>query len=291
MNRIMKTRNVLAGVLLASGGLFATGASAAPIAAWDWQTDGGFVDGASTCDNGAAPGACDLQYDNASGNTPSGIAGTSSVITWGEGTSLDGGNGQQSGLQGIFGSSSSTGFNAALLGSDEVPIPEFEQIVTNNGWYNTGAAVHYNNVITSEGGAMASSILRTSFQLTAPVAGDVNETDMDIAFNETLNVSPCEFPNPQGTVCDDIFTLSATLDPIVFTVGGQQYVASFQFAPGDGAQVIGDTIYTSETAPGTSTVFVQARIDTIPVPGVLALMGMGLMMIGWQVRGRRRKLV
>ena len=75
-----------------------------------------------------------------------------------------------------------------------------------------------------------------------------------------------------------------------FNVLGQLYKLSFRFADGPGAIVQGNTIYTAELNPGTSVIFVQARIDTIPLPGVLALMGMGLVMIGWQVRGRRRKL-
>jgi hypothetical protein len=62
------------------------------------------------------------------------------------------------------------------------------------------------------------------------------------------------------------------------------YKLSFRYFAGPGAILIGDDIFTAEVAPGTSVLFTQARIDTIPVPGVLALMGMGLMVMGWRVR-------
>lgn len=293
MNTIMKTRNVLAGILLASGGLLATGASAVPITEWEWESDGGFVIGGSTCDNGGEA-ACNLLYDN-TGVTPSGLAGTASTMTWG--TPSQSGNGEQSGLQGVFGSSGEGPHNAQALGSDDVwigngddPALAFEKIITNGGWVNTGAAVHYNNIITVAGGNMETSILRTNFRLTTPGPGSPPvQTDLDIMFNETLNESPCPDGNPHGTTCDDIFTLSGTLSPITFFVDGQLYKASFRFANGPGAIVDGNTIYTAEESPGTAVVYVQGRIDTIPLPGVLALMGMGLMMIGWRVR--RRKLV
>lgn len=285
MNTMMKTRNVFAGLVLASSGLLATSASADPIAAWDWQSDGGFEVGGSTCDNGGEA-ACDLQYDNSAPDavTPSGIGGTASIMSWG--TGVDGG--EQSGLQGVFGASGSGPYDAQALGSGSVIIPEFEQIVTNGGWTNTGAAVHYNNVITVEGGNMETSSLATTFQLLTPGAGPVNSTTLDITFDETLNSGSCPGGNPHGTVCDDIFTLTGALSPITFEIDGQLYEASFRLADGPGAIVEGDTIYTAELSPGTAVMYVQGRIDTIPLPGVLALMGMGLMMIGWQVRGRRK---
>lgn len=290
MKTMKKTRTVFAGLVLASSGLLATGVSADPIAAWDWQSDGGFIDSTATCDDGsAAPGTCSLQLDNTSGETPSGIDGTSSVMSWG--TPSTGGSGEQSGLQGVFGASVAPDngpFDAQLLGSGSVPIPEFEQIVTNGDWTNTGAAVHYNNVITQDGGALGSATLRTSFQLLTPTDGPVNLVDLEIDFNETENEAPCTEDNPHGTECDDIFTLTGGLDPINFTIDGQAYLASFQLLGGDGAIVTGDTIYTAELSPGTAIMYVQARIETIPLPGVLALMGMGLMMIGFQVRGRRK---
>lgn len=283
----MNTRKLLASALLVSGGLFTVSASAAVIPTWDFVTDGGFRIGESTCSNGPTEASCVLLYDNTSGVTPSGIDGTASIMTWGVGSFQDGGNGNQSGLQGVFGESGTGPYDAQLLGSDSVPIPEFEQIVTNDGWTNIGAAVHYNNVILTEGGHMQTSILTTTFQLLTPGPGPVLETDIDIIFNETENEQPCPRPNPLGTVCDDVFTVSLLPSPEFFTIDGQLYKLSFRYAAGEGTFVDGETVYTSETAPGTAILFSQARIDAIPVPGVLGLMGMGLLLMGWQIRSRK----
>ena len=290
MKTISNTKKMVAGLVLAMGGLSAGTASASMIESWDWISDGGFQIGGATCDNGAEA-ACSLQYDNTSVETPSGIAGTASMMTWGTGS----GGGAQSGLQGVFGGSMAPDngpFDAQALDSGSVPIPMFEQIMTNGGWTNTGAAVHYNNVITELGGHMTSAVLTTSFQLLSPNVGPLNVANLNIDFNETLNSGSCTSGNPHGTVCDDVFTLTGNLAPVSFEVDGRLYTASFRLADGPGAIVQGDTIYTAEMNPGTAVMYVQGRIDTIPLPGVLALMGMGLVMIGWQVRGRgRRKLV
>lgn len=287
MKMIMNTKKMLTGFVLVSGGLFTASASAAIIPAWDWVSDGGFVVGGGTCSNGGEA-ACDLQYDNASGATPSGIAGTASIMTWGTPSTAPASTGEQSGLQGIFGASGAGPYDAQLLGSDPVSIPMFEQIITNGGWTNTGAAVHYNNIITTAGGFMDTSVLRTTFQLLNPVPGPEALAEIDITFNETPNTAPCTDLNPHGTVCDDIFTLTSALSPIPFSFGGVDYTAQFRFFDGPGAIVDGNTIYTAEDSPGTAVMYVQARIDaaSVPVPGVLALMGLGLLGLGLRVRER-----
>jgi len=284
----MNMKKILAGLVLSSSGFFVAGASAALINLWDWTSDGGFVIGGGTCSNGAEA-ACNLTYDNASGVTPSTVAGTASVMSWGTGSSATAANGEQSGLQGVFGASGAGPYNAQLLGSGPIPIPMFEQLVTNGGWTNTGAAIHYNNIITEDGGYMTTSVLTTTFQLLTPAAGPVNSTDINITFLESHNTAPCPGPNPHGTVCDDVFSVSALPPPVVFVYDGITYTLTFRFADGPGAIVSGNTIYTAENAPGTAVMFVQARIDArvVPVPGVLALMGAGLMLLGWRVRGRK----
>jgi hypothetical protein len=286
----MNTKKVLAGLILASSGFLAASTYAAVIPAWDWATDGGFVIGGGTCSNGGEA-ACNLTYDNVSGETPSTIVGTASVMTWGTGSTAGAGTGTQSGLQGVFGSSSAGPYDAQLLNSDPVIIPAFGQIITNAGWTNTGAAIHYNNIITPAGGYMTSSTLSTTFQLLTPDAGAVNLANIDIGFLETPNISPCATSNPHGTVCDDIFTITALPPPIVFVFDGITYTASFRFADGPGSIVDGNTIWTAELSPGTAVMYTQVRIDAaavpVPVPGVLALMGMGLMMMGWRTRGRK----
>lgn len=286
----MNTRKLLVSAVLAYGGLMAASSNAAMIPTFQWTTDGGFVIGGSTCSNGGEA-ACDITYAN-DGVTPSTIDGTASIMTWGTPSTITGVNGEKSGLQGVFGTSGEGPHNAELLSSGEVTIPQFEPLFTNLGWTNTGAAVHYNNVITSQGGYMDSSVLSTSFQLTAPLLGDVETTNIDISFRETSNLDPdCPFGNPHGTICDDLFTLSSLPPPFVFNFDGFQYTVAFQFANGPGSIVVDNQIWTAEEAPGTAVMFTQARIDAVPIPvpapGVLALMGMGLMMLGWKTRGQK----
>lgn len=294
MNKFSNTKKVLAGIALASSAFFTLSASAAIIPAWDWTSDGGFVNGAAptsgaaTCSNGALQANCSLAFNNgAPAVTPSGLAGTSSIMSWGTGSN----GGQKSALQAVFGGSSEGPYNAQAFGSGAINIPAFSQIVTNAGWTTTGAAIHYNNVITKAGGNMITSTLATTFQLLTPGPLPVSGTTLNIGFNETPNQSNCAFANPHATNCDDIFTLGGSLTPVTFTIGGQIYKLSFRFADGPGAIVDGNTIYTAEDSPGTAVIFVQGRIDTIPLPGILALMGLGLVMIGLQVPSRRRKLV
>lgn len=289
MNTKITIRNALAGLVLASSGLFTAGASAAVVTAWDFRTDGGFVTAASTCSNGPGQAACNLTHSQ--GITPSSIGGTATIMTWGTGTSLDNGNGQQSALQGIFGETGEGPYNAQNFGgTDPIIIDQFEQIVTNGGWTNTGVGVHYNNVITLAGGAMNSAILRTSFELTSPLATGTFQTDIDFDFNETENANGCPAGNPHGTMCDDVFELGSTLAPIAFPYMGENYVVQFRIIGGPGAIVEdGNIIFTAEESPGTAVFYIQARIDAVPVPGVLGLMGLGLVMIGW--RTRRRRLV
>ncbi len=171
-----------------------------------------------------------------------------------------------------------------------MPIPAFEQIETNGGWTNTGAAVHYNNVITVDGGYMATSDLTLSFNLFIPPATPVldDTANLNVALNETFNGAGCVDGNPHGTICDDIFTISPLAGPVSFFIGGKTYTLSFRYFAGDGAIVdaSGDDIrvFTREDAPGTATLFTQARIDVVPVPGVLLLMGAGLVLLGWRVR-------
>jgi hypothetical protein len=288
----MHTKNVLAGLILASSGLFAVSASAALITAWDFATDGGFVIGGSTCNNGGEA-ACDMAYNNgAPAVTPSGIAGTASIMTWGTGVVRTGSTGEQSGLQGVFGTTGEGPYNAQALGGVlPVTIPAFEQILTNGDWVNTGAAVHYNNIIDSTEGYMRTSTLETTFQLTAPVVGPVLGTNISILFTETNNTAPCPGLNPHGTICDDIFTVTDQLDPIVFTIEGITYTVQFRRIGGPGSIVVNNTIWTAENAPGTSVMYIQARIfsrelRSVPVPGVLGLMGVGLLILGWRTRAR-----
>jgi len=156
------------------------------------------------------------------------------------------------------------------------------------GWFDLNLLQNENNIIQVSSFGFTIDLL-TSI-LVADAANNLlfalPELELGVTFTETSNSSPCPGPNPLGSVCDDIFVV-AGLDQVtgsfLFPFGGETYSLSFRVladpltgsffddANPDG----GGTIYTAENF--TSQLRVQARIDQIPEPGTLALLGLGLL--------------
>jgi len=102
-----------------------------------------------------------------------------------------------------------------------------------------------------------------------------------IAFTETPNSGTCAPPNPHGTRCDDIYTdlTLNTFDPTYFFYNGTQYELTFGLEAGAGAIIaLSDVlrVYTAETFPGDSDVYITMAWRAVPEPGSLALAGLGL---------------
>ena len=150
---------------------------------------------------------------------------------------------------------------------------------------------HNNDVIPS---AFSFSIdIANTIQVTDENGGAIVLTDTNaitISFTETQNQDPCTFDNPAGSICDDFFDFDAGgLAPVAFTAGGLNYLLIFGLEPGDGAVLVGNRVYTAENQ--SSHLFVTAQIiaqpTQIPEPISLALLGLGLLGIGFTLRHRK----
>jgi hypothetical protein len=123
-------------------------------------------------------------------------------------------------------------------------------------------------------------------------ATNVFETEgrIGIKFTETVNAEPCPPPNPEGSVCDDFFDFNASaLGNQPFSVDGIDYTLIFGLEPNVGTTLIGNRVFTQENS--TSDLFLTVRIEQVdnpaPEPVSMALLGLGLVALGYTVRARK----
>lgn len=174
-------------------------------------------------------------------------------------------------------------------------------IFSDMGWYTIADIQHVNTVIL--GGVFNFTIdVNDSFTLTQggnPVLALPN-IPLHVAFTETPNLASnaaCVAAygvNPVGSLCDDIFAVS-NLDLVItsffFPYAGESWKITFDIlalvdagtAFDGNTPAGGGTIYTAET--DNSRLQVRARIDQVPEPGTLALLGIGV--LGLQLAARR----
>lgn len=163
------------------------------------------------------------------------------------------------------------------------------------GWETISTVYHQNRAIYASADTLLTAVLRSELTFNHLTVGDFfTDTDsISIGFTETVNTGGCPLGNPNGSVCDDLFSFNlGTFAPISFTFGGHAYQVEFglnnfqKSSTNFPACPSGNcTIWTAENV--TSSLDVQARIRQVPEPATLALFGLGLLGLGF---AKRRKL-
>jgi hypothetical protein len=112
--------------------------------------------------------------------------------------------------------------------------------------------------------------------------------DFDFVHNETPNSGSCPDGNPQGTICDDVVTVSLvnSQDSFLGTDGRLYTLDILGFLQGGPDPV--DIFFSGENGTSQADMVAMFSVEDVqvPAPGVLGLMGLGL--LGLALQHRRR---
>lgn len=275
--------------------LAAPAAMAAPILTWDWALFAGWTD--STVEGGGDAGTSGGPYAiNPVDGSPMGHH----TLEWGSGSSGP----SQLVIDTPFLSSQPGAFGVAT------PRPQLVLVDQGDGTYEAAPVpgtefTHVNNVISADDNSLTSAVLTEWFALT-PGGGDLGATPIvdnpsfDIFFAETFNeenADDCPTDELGGDPCEDIFVISnPEALSYTFALGGYFYTIdvtapNLNVLPDAACAEAGVAngcvgIITEEGNENASANFlVGFSARPVSAPSVLALMGLGLLGIGY---GRRR---
>lgn len=220
---------------------------------------------------------------------PAGVTHNGNTLQWGTSTGFG-----QSSL--TIGNNPATGSVDTFIGGGNPPAAYVAAALT---------LTHQNNPITGTSLTLAQLTATLQLTPTTPPGPLQNLPSLayDIKFVETPNQTPCAAPSPAGNPCNDIFVQVTGLLNQTFVYDGNTYFVNVFPTAGNVLSVLPNSACAAAGVAngciGFTTVERQSTllpfgftISTLPLsvpePGIMALLGLGLGAAGFI--GRRRKV-